>query len=196
MSGNAQVTRTPGTSFMHELPMDFLPSEYRIKWADSPWERQQALALRRAVFCTEQSVFETDDVDDIDQHAQLIVAATCIAGVSDQVVGTVRIHEAESGVWWGSRLAVAEAFRSHGRLGSTLIRLAVTSAHARGCRQFFAHVQSQNVPLFRRLCWRSLRELVLHGRPHHLMSADLNHYPPCHAPYTGFVTPASIRGVT
>jgi putative N-acetyltransferase (TIGR04045 family) len=183
------------TEPMHELAMDFSPSEYRVKWVESAWERQQAYALRRAVFCEEQHVFAGDDLDDIDEHAQLIVAVTCLAGMPDEVVGTVRIYEAEPGVWWGSRLAVAAAYRSHGKLGATLIRLAVTSAHALGCKQFFAHVQSQNVPLFRRLRWRSLQELDLHGRMHHLMLADLNHYPPCHAPFTGFVTPAVMRGV-
>lgn len=179
---------------MHELALDFSPSEYRVKWVESAWERRQAYALRRAVFCEEQHVFEADDRDDIDQHAQPIVATTCIAGMPDEVVGTVRIYEAEPGVWWGSRLAVAAAYRSHGKLGATLIRLAVTSAHARGCKQFFAHVQGQNVPLFRRLRWNSLQQLELHGRIHHLMLADLDHYPPCHAPYTGFVTPALARG--
>ena len=40
------------------------------------------------------------------------------------------------GLWWGSRLAVHAAFRHHGRIGATLIRLAVCSAHARGCQHF------------------------------------------------------------
>jgi hypothetical protein len=47
---------------------------------------------------------------------------------------------------WGSRLAVHPAFRSHGHLGATLIRLAVSRAHAQGCRTFLAHVPSQNEP--------------------------------------------------
>ena len=29
---------------------------------------------------------------------------------------------------------------------------------------------------------------LLHGREHHLMQADLAHYPPCLDPYGGFVT--------
>ena len=44
-------------------------------------------------------------------------------------------------------------FASHGSIGATLIRLAVSSAHALGCETFLAHVQSQNVPLFRALHW-------------------------------------------
>ena len=78
-------------------------------------------------------------------------------------------------------------WRQHVKLGSSLIRLAVCSAHARGCTEFLAHVQAQNVPLFERLQWTALDHMRLHGREHALMRADLAAYPPCHAPYTGFV---------
>lgn len=170
-----------------ELPILFTPCEYRIKWATSAWEREQAFALRRAVFCVEQGVFVGDDLDVIDARAQCLVALSMLGGMPDQVVGTVRIHEGEPGVWWGSRLAVHAAFRSQGRIGATLIKLAVSSAHGLGCDSFLAHVQSQNLPLFRRLHWSALQAETLHGRPHHLMQADLAHYPPCRDPVTGFV---------
>jgi len=166
----------------------FMPCEFRVKWAATSWEREQALALRRAVFCAEQGIFPGDDRDAIDDHAQLIVALSCVGGAPDAVVGTVRIHEEAPGRWWGSRLAVHAAFRHHGRIGATLIRLAVSSAHARGCREFLAHVQSQNTPMFERLHWRSLQPETLHGRPHDLMQADLAHYAPCETPDAGFVT--------
>ncbi|UIF91001.1 MSMEG_0567/Sll0786 family nitrogen starvation N-acetyltransferase [Cupriavidus sp. UYPR2.512] len=163
---------------------------YRIRWADTRQETEQAHALRRAVFCEEQQLFADDDRDVIDDVAQLLVALKTdpdqLPG-QGEVVGTVRIHESESGVWYGSRLAVAAPYRRQGRIGATLIRLAVSSAHAIGCRRFLAHVQSQNVPLFRRLHWTTLQEEVLLGRPHHLMVADLNHYPPCHTPLAGLV---------
>jgi putative N-acetyltransferase (TIGR04045 family) len=172
----------------HELALNFSPCEFRVKWADCDWERGQAYAVRRSVFCDEQRIFDGDDRDSIDGQAQLIVALACMAGVADAVVGTVRIHESAPGEWWGSRLAVSMPFRSHGKLGATLIRLAVSSANARGCERFLAHVQRQNVPLFRRLHWRSLEQMQIHGREHHLMQADLARYPPCHVPFTGFVT--------
>jgi len=169
-------------------PSPFVPCEFRVKWATTAWEREQAMALRRAVFCIEQGLFVGDDRDALDDEAQPIVALSCVGGAYDTVVGTVRIHEAEAGLWWGSRLAVHAAFRHHGRIGATLIRLAVTSAHARGCRRFLAHVQSQNAPMFERLHWRALAPETLHGRPHHLMQADLAHYAPCADPFAGFVT--------
>lgn len=170
-----------------DLPR-FVPCEFRVKWAASDWEREQALALRRAVFCAEQGIFLGEDRDAIDEHAQPIVALSCVGGAPDAVVGTVRIHEESPGLWWGSRLAVHAAFRHHGRIGATLIRLAVSSAHARGAHEFLAHVQSQNATMFERLHWRSLQRETLHGRPHDLMRADLAHYTPCPTPFAGFVT--------
>ncbi|HEY4069215.1 MAG TPA: MSMEG_0567/Sll0786 family nitrogen starvation N-acetyltransferase [Burkholderiaceae bacterium] len=182
---------------MCDLPTYFAPCEFRVKWADGGWEINEARRLRRAVFCEEQRVFEGDDLDAIDGHAQSIVALSCIGGMNDQVVGTVRIHRDErtggDGVWWGSRLAVDRAFRKHGRIGATLIRLAVSSARARGCSVFLAHVQAQNRPLFEKMNWQALREESLHGRPHLLMQVDLARYAPCHDPLTGFVTAAGGR---
>jgi putative N-acetyltransferase (TIGR04045 family) len=165
----------------------FVASQYQIKYAMEAWERQGAAALRRAVFCQEQGLFAHDDRDDIDLVATPIVALSMLAIAADAVVGTVRIHEESPGVWWGSRLAVAADHRRVGALGAALIRLAVSSAHARGCRRFLAHVQSQNALLFQRLQWRTLEIIELHGRSHHRMEADLDSYPPFAAPETGFL---------
>ena len=175
-----------------ELPPGFRPCDFRVKWADSDWERSQGHALRRAVFCIEQGIFVGDDRDPVDDHAQLLVAVSQVGGMADQVVGTVRIHRGDDGrdpaVWWGSRLAVHAAFRHHGRIGATLIRLAVCSARACGCERFLAQVQLQNLALFERMHWRSLGRHDVHGRPHALMEADLAHYPPCADPGRGFAT--------
>ena len=124
----------------------------------------------------EQGLFEEDDTDAVDACAIPIVALSMLAVTADRVVGTVRIHEETDGVWWGSRLAVAADYRKVGALGASLIRLAVSSAHARECPRFLARVQEQNVLFFRRLHWRSIEEIELLGRRHHLMMADLDHY--------------------
>ena len=166
----------------------FLPAEYRVKFATEAWERREAAALRRQVFCEEQGIFAGDDRDDIDAIAIPLVVISSLGVAPHDVVGTVRIHEAEPGVWWGSRLAVAADYRRIGALGSSLIRLAVCAAHARGCRRFYAHVQSQNALLFRRLHWRTIEETELRGRPHHFMQADLAHYPPILDPEVGFLS--------
>lgn len=164
----------------------FVAAEYRVKFATSAWERAGAAALRRQVFCEEQQIFSGHDRDAIDDTAIPIVAISMLGVAADSVVGTVRIHEAEPGLWWGSRLAVAPDFRRVGMLGVSLIRLAVSSANARGCQRFLAHVQSQNVPLFERLNWTSLEVVDLHGREHHRMEADLASYPPFLTPEAGF----------
>jgi putative N-acetyltransferase (TIGR04045 family) len=166
----------------------FLPAAYRVKFATEAWERREAAALRRQVFCEEQGIFASDDRDDIDAIAIPLVAISSLGVAPHDVVGTVRIHEAEPGVWWGSRLAVAAEYRRIGALGSALIRLAVCSANARGCRRFYAHVQSQNALLFRRLHWRTIEETELRGRPHHFMQADLAHYPPIADPEVGLLS--------
>ena len=173
-----------------ETPPVWSPVEFLVRAACQDWERREAHALRRAVFCIEQGIFSGDDRDAIDDNAQLLVAMSCRGGMPDQVVGTVRIYEKSPGLWWGSRLAVHPSFRSQGSLGATLIRLAVSRAHALGCHTFLAHVQAQNAPLFRRLKWRHLAELSIHGRPHCEMQADLAAYPPCFDPVSGFVTRA------
>jgi len=165
----------------------FVSSEFKIKYATDAWELSGALALRRAVFCGEQGLFQGDDHDEVDDVATTIVALSSFTIVAESVVGTVRIHEQAQGLWRGSRLAVAPNYRRVGAIGASLIRLAVSSAHALGCRRFLAHVQSQNALLFQRLHWRTLEEVELHGRPHHVMEADLGFYPPFRAPETGFL---------
>ncbi len=165
----------------------FLPSGYQVKFATEAWERRGAAALRRDVFCKEQEIFETDDRDAVDETATPIVAVSLLGFAPGEVAGTVRIHQASSGIWWGSRLAVAMPYRRAGALGASLIRLAVGSAHARGAVEFYAHVQARNVPLFRRLQWDKLEDIELHGHPHALMQADLAAYPPIEAAETGFM---------
>lgn len=168
-------------------------AEYAIKWVTLPWERDQAYELRRRVFCQEQGLFEHDDRDDIDQQARLLVALSVVAGWHDEVVGTVRIHQQRPGIWFGSRLAVDQNFRRQGQLGPALIRLAVSSANAVGCREFYARVQRQNVPLFKRMHWLTLDAMELRGIPHVLMQAELAHYPPCHDPLSGMVLSGRTR---
>ena len=160
-----------------------------VRWARHAWEVEAAFAIRRSVFCEEQGIFAHDDRDAIDAHAQLLVAVLNLHSEAPQVVGTVRIHrdQAAEAAWYGSRLAVSAPYRRHGRIGATLIRLAVSSARAFGCETFLAHVQAQNAPLFRRLHWRTVEEAMFFGRAHHVLQADLAHYPPCATPYDGFV---------
>ncbi|MDQ0511198.1 MSMEG_0567/Sll0786 family nitrogen starvation N-acetyltransferase [Ancylobacter amanitiformis] len=171
---------------MFEPFRPFIAADFQVKFATATWERRCAAALRRQVFCEEQGLFGSDDRDALDDVAIPIVALSLLGVMADDVVGTVRIHESAPGIWWGSRLAVAAPYRKVGALGAALIRLAVSSAHARGATSFFAHVQSQNALLFRRLHWNLIEETERHGRPHALMQADLAFYPPIADAETGF----------
>lgn len=162
-------------------------SDYTIKWATLPWEIEQAYALRRKVFCDEQHLFDRDDRDATDGYACILVALGNNGGWHQQVVGTVRIHLEGKDLWYGSRLAVDPDFRSQGQLGATLIKLAVSSAHALGCTCFMATVQKQNEQLFKRLHWTTQEYRNIHGHPHAVMEADLAAYPPCYTPNSGFV---------
>ena len=159
-------------------PPPYRSADYIVRFATQDWELAGAATLRHAVFCVEQGLFAHHDRDEIDATAILIVALSMIGGQPDEVIGTVRIHSSEAGVWRGSRLAVAASHRTIGTIGPALIRLAVCTAHARGCHRFLAHVQARNELLFRRMKWRGIDSLDLHGSPHVLMQADLAHYPP------------------
>ena len=156
----------------------FAACHFRLKYATDAWERVGAAALRRQVFCSEQRIFESDDHDDIDADAIHLVALSTMAVLADEVVGTVRIHQPEPGIWYGSRLAVDPRYRRVGALGAALIRLAVSSANSLGCVRFYANVQAPNELMFRRLDWHRVSEIELHGMPHVFMQADLAAYPP------------------
>ena len=167
-------------------PRQFQCPGYYIRAASTPFEARGAAALRHRVFVTEQRIFDGHDRDAIDLVATHLVALSTYASEADEIVGTVRIHEEAPGLWWGSRLAVDRDFRAISRLGVELIRLAVRTARARGCKTFLAHVQMQNVPMFRRLHWQDIEEVSLHGVPHMRMRADLAAYPPCPDPVVGW----------
>lgn len=175
----------------------FTPPDFIFQMARSQRELAGYWALRRAIFCEEQRLFEGSDRDETDARAIPIICQSLVAGLEDAVVGVVRIDEREEGVWYGSRLGVAADFRSlkrlspevavrnrlpiyHGlgALGAGLIYKAVSTAHALGCREFLATVQHQNARFFQRLHWEPLGELELFGIPHVRMRADLGYYRP------------------
>jgi len=164
----------------------FISPEFLIRAATEAWEIQGAARLRHRVFVQEQRIFTDHDRDAIDGEALSLVAISTLAAEPAEVVGTVRIHEASASVWWGSRLAVTDGYRRVGRLGSELIRLAVCTANGRGCTEFHAHVQLQNVPLFRRLHWDQLGDVSIHGVPHAHMLASLSYYPAIPDPAVGW----------
>jgi len=142
------------------------------KIAQTEAERQGHFAVRHIVFVEEQNLFEESDIDDYDRHAIPLVAVDKDTGA---VVGAVRCYEKEEGVWYGGRLAVLEEARhtSHA-IGPRLCKLAEKVVIKRGCQQFLAYIQLQNVRFFERLGWQIVGEPVIHfGQPHQIMQASL-----------------------
>ena len=161
-----------------------MANRYGFELARSPRTIGAYYALRETIFCQEQQLFDGSDIDDVDRAAYPIVALkTDSPWLSlPDIVGVVRIYETEPRQWYGGRLGVHADHRRGWRIGKGLILKAVSTANAWGCDRFLATVQLQNVRFFRRLHWQSLESLDIQGRPHHLMEADLNAYPPCIEP--------------
>ena len=180
----------------HAAIREFQPCDFTFKIADSDADLESFWRLRQQTFCDEQGVFLGSDIDHYDREMIPIICTTLMAGMEDTVVGAVRIDERAPGVWWGSRLCVHRDFRklraissavpvrnhqpsfyAKRSVGAGLIYKAVSTAHGLGCRVFLAHVQRQNSAFFRRLHWKALEEVELHGMVHVKMQADLGSYP-------------------
>lgn len=157
----------------------FLSRSIAAEVASERWQVEAYYGLRRDIFEREQRLFEASDVDEHDLRAIPIVAMSFVAGMPHEVVGVVRIYEADPGTWYGGRLGVTHPYRRVGAVGGALIHSAVQTAHALGCERFLATVQARNVRYFERYDFQSLGELHVCGKPHRLMQADLRCFPPC-----------------
>ena len=180
-----------------EKPLPYKCKFITFDFASEPWQQRQYWDLRNRIFCDEQKIFEGSDQDKIDERAIPIVAECSCGGALDEVIGVVRIDEREPGIWYGSRLGVSELYRLIAGfnsdklfdgniplnpftlgIGAALIFKAVSTARALGCKEFYAHIQVQNVKLFQRLHWHVLDTVTIHGMEHAFMQADLSFYPP------------------
>jgi len=155
-----------------------LARRIQAELAREPWQIEAYFRLRREIFAIEQGLFAESDRDALDERASPIVAQGEIAGMPDGVVGVVRIYPEGKDTWFGGRLGVASAHRRVGAIGTALITEAVATAHAWGCRKFLATVQAANARYFEHHHFRRLETLEILGRPHVLMQAELDHYPP------------------
>lgn len=149
---------------------------YLFKLAKTHAEIAAYFELRRQIFVEEQQVFEHSDIDSLDSISYPIIAVQSNVSCLD-VLGVVRIYEAEPRLWFGGRLGTHPEHRKALQVGKGLIYKAVTTANTWGCDRFLATVQLQNVRFFQRLHWHSLQEVVIQEIPHHLMEADLSYYP-------------------
>lgn len=145
---------------------------YEIRIAETEFETQASLALRRQVFVKEQQLFEESDADENDPSAITIN----IWKQGTILVGTVRCYpdRKNSSLWWGGRLAVHEQYRIRG-IGVYLIEAAVQQMKREQVTCFRAQVQEQNVQLFEKLGWIKVgTPMLAQGLPHQIMEANLH----------------------
>lgn len=159
---------------------DFHATRIAVRPAAASWERSRYFALRQQVFAQEQQL-PIQEQDGEDFRATAIVAIAELCGISDDVVGAVRIFPVSDphwpGLWFGGRLCVASAYRGRADIGKALINTAVSRAKMLGCQHFHAFVQKQNGRYFASLHWQVMEALEIAGRPHLRMRANLDHYP-------------------
>lgn len=153
----------------------------RVQTAMTSWQKQRYFALRRQVFAREQQILSDQEQDGEDFRAIPIIALATSCGMTDDVVGAVRIFRVtdstEQDLWFGGRLCVAAEYRRYQSIGKGLVNEAVSRALDLGCQRFLAHVQIQNEAYFQALHWQTLDRITIAGRPHALMQADLSAYP-------------------
>ena len=155
---------------------EFLPSEYRVKFATEAWERREPRRCAGRCSATSRG-FSSATIATRSTRSRSRSSrcrrSPCVAGR-----GRHGAHpRAEPGIWWGSRLAVAPRYRRFGARRLADPPRGLFGACAR-LPAFFCPCAGQNALMFQRLHWPTLEEIELHGRPHHLMQADLGHYPP------------------
>lgn len=146
-------------------------SRFHIEQACSAAELSDYRRLRREAFVHEQGLFTGHDLDDRDTDPRTLVL---VAKDQDAtVVGGVRLGPVGDGPdigWWqGGRLVVARRARGPHGIGAALVRAACARAEAEGVLRFDATVQAQGEVLFKRLGWRSVREIEVAGALHMLM---------------------------
>jgi predicted GNAT family N-acyltransferase len=101
-----------------------------VRWADDPHDVSAALALREQVFCGEQGVPPSVEIDRLDEQAMHIVA---IAPGEPGAIGTLRLLLLDDEVKLG-RVAVAREWRRRG-IATRMIDLALAQARERGARR-------------------------------------------------------------
>ena len=126
--------------------------------------------IRRAIFCTEQHVFDGTDRDAYDDDPATVHVLGFLDG---EPAGSVRLYPLAGTLWHGDRLAVLPAYR-RSRIGAQLVQLAVALGGERGGKRMQARVQLPNVPFFVRLGWTPTAPPADHlGMPHQWMAIPL-----------------------
>lgn len=116
-----------------------------IRWATGPDDLRAAVAVREQVFCREQGVSRSDELDGLDDGALHLLAIT-----SDgrRAIGTLRLLVLGDEVKVG-RVAVERDWRRRG-VASRMIEEALAAARERGARRALLASQLDATGLYER----------------------------------------------
>ncbi|MDS0473604.1 GNAT family N-acetyltransferase [Natrinema sp. 1APR25-10V2] len=136
-------------------------ADLEVHVADTDREREDAFAVRHAVFVEEQGVDEELEYDDHDETAVHFVAYD-----GEEPIGAARLREYEDGVGKVERVAVLEPRRSEG-VGRALMATLEERAAALGFSTLKLHSQTRAAGFYRNLDYeRRGEEFEEAGIPH------------------------------
>ena len=98
-------------------------------------ELEAARDLRVRVFCGEQGVDASEELDELDE-----VAAQIVALDESGVIATCRVRETDRGLWKLERMVVEKRLRGSG-VGARLLTGAEAEARERGASEMVLHAQ-------------------------------------------------------
>jgi predicted GNAT family N-acyltransferase len=139
-----------------------------VRLAESTAEREDALAVRHAVFVEEQGVDEDLEYDEHDADAVHFVAYD-----DGEPVGAARLRELADGLAKVERVAVLEARRGEG-IGRALMTVLEERAQESGIDELKLHSQSHAAEFYRDLDYEQRgKEFEEAGIPHVEMRKEL-----------------------
>ncbi len=131
-------------------------------------EKEQAFAVRRAVFIEEQGVPESLERDSDDARAYHFLLTN--AGTP---IGAARLLQRDFGLGKVGRVAILSSHRSGG-LGRILMDSVETEARVYGFTRRYLHAQTPVVGFYERLGWQSEGDEFYEADiPHYKMSKTL-----------------------
>ena len=113
-------------------------SRYEIRRVADDRDRDEAFAVRRAVFVDEQDVPEAIEMDEHDATATHVLARDT---ARDEPVGTARLRVPEASTGKAERVAVLCQYRGEG-LGRRLMDCVESAAREQGCSRMELHAQT------------------------------------------------------
>jgi predicted GNAT family N-acyltransferase len=135
-----------------------------VRIAASPAERQDAFAVRIAVFVDEQGIPRSEELDEADA-----AAVHCVAYREGRAVGAGRLVEMDGFAKIG-RMAVLATHRGHG-IGRVVLDVLEREGARRGVREFRLSAQLRAAPFYERAGYTREGEVYDEvGIPHIAMS--------------------------